>query len=83
MIVEIERDTVHHAIHSFAPYVPVPTGQACSMALVKLYELYGDNVISDADPIVKRLSVLVDIFQELDPDVAHAFEEQLKVACRF
>lgn len=83
LIVEIERETVHQGIHACVPYVPVPSGQACSMAIVKLHELYADNVISDDDSLTKRLSVLISVFEELDPDVAYAFEEQLKVVCKF
>jgi hypothetical protein len=83
LIAEVERETVHQTIHACVPYVPVPSGQACSMAIVKLHELYADNVIGDNDSLSKRLSVLINIFSELDPDVAYAFEEQLKVVCKF
>lgn len=81
--VEVDRDTIHQPIHAHVPFVPVPTSQDCAAALRQLYELREDNIITDADPIEKRLSILCGIFQELDPDVAHAFEEQLKVVCRF
>ena len=83
MIVEMQRIPLHEAIHANVPYIPVPNGHVTGKVLEQIEYLRELRVISDGDSPSKRLSVLIGLFSELDNDVAHMLEAQLKVINKF
>ena len=82
LIVELPRN-LHEAIHASVPYIPVASGNVSSAAIEKLAFLRETGVIKGNDSPVKRLSALIGIFEELDPDIAYALDAQLKIVCKF
>lgn len=82
-IVEIPKGTLHHKIHEAVRYIPVPRDIAIMEALEQLTILEDYGAIRPDDPIEKRLSVLVNLFDGTDKPTADALKKQYDVVCEF
>lgn len=82
-IVRIDRNTLHHHIHSDGHTVPVPSEQSAEKVLRHLRDLERVGYISDLDPIEKRLRLLAALFEGIEPDTSEGFKEQLRIVYKF
>ena len=82
-IIEIEKNKLHHHIHTQMSCIPAPKEIAAREALEQLRYLEGRGTISDADPIEKRLMLLAALFDCADQTTADAFRKQLDIVHKF
>lgn len=78
----ILKYTVHHNVHEAVTNVPMPNDDVCSYVVCRLNELYSDGVISNDDSAVKRISILIDLFEGIADDTAEALKIQREVMKR-
>lgn len=82
-IIEMDRDTIHRYLHNHLACIPTP--KECSIERVlfqiKCLEYYG--AIGPDDPIEKRLSVLIALFECSEQPTADALREQLRLVREF
>lgn len=81
-IVEIPAETLHRAIHEGMNTIPIPRQESAKSVLWHLRYLERFGGISDADPIEKRLKVLIALFDCSEQPTADALRKQLKIVER-
>lgn len=77
--VDIPKNTLHKAIHRVVDNVPVPKAANARAALDQLIRLETYGAIHEWDPIEKRLSLLIALFDCVEQPTADAFRKQLQV----
>lgn len=82
-IATIPKSTLHKDLHKDLRYVPVPKEVNAEDALNQLETLKKYGAISDDDNLVKKLTVLVGIFECSEQPTADALRKQLAVAKAF
>ena len=81
--VEIPKDTLHRQIHYEVTHIPVPRAISIKDALNQLEILDKFGSISGKDSLEKRLIVLLDIFECIEPSTYNALKKQYDVVYRF
>ena len=79
----IPMETLHREIHSKIHDIPTPNGKECRIAYEKLEELDAAGMLSDYDPIEKRLDILIDLWKEGCPATVAILEWQKQVVAKF
>jgi hypothetical protein len=79
----IERETLHATIHSKIGNVPTPKPVNALEAVRQLQCLKEQGAITENDSIVKRLIVLIALFDDIEPKTANALQRQLDIVCKF
>lgn len=74
---------LHDRIHASVETVPVPKSKSIDYALEQLDYLSWFGAIKPSDNIEKRLSVLIALFECLEPEVTEALKMQLRVVREF
>lgn len=82
-MVLIPRATLHREIHETISNIVPPKDINAKDALFQLRMLEEHGAISLDDPIEKRLSVLIALFDCCEPETTLGFKKQLKIARRF
>ena len=82
-VVIIPRATLHREIHETISNIVPPKDINAKDALFQLRMLEEHGAISLDDPIEKRLSVLIALFDCCEPETTLGFKKQLKIARRF
>lgn len=82
-IVPVHRDTLHRYIHTHLAYIPAPRGVIAQDVLEHLELLKKYGAIGDDDPIEKRLTVLIALFDCAEQPTADALREQLRLVHEF
>jgi len=77
--IDIPKNTLHREIHAHMNNVPAPRTISAEEALYQLKKLEEYGAIHDSDPIEKRLSVLVALFDCIEQPTADAFKRQLQI----
>lgn len=78
-IVAIPRNTLHKTIHEYIGDIPAPREKNVSLILAILCELEKGGLISNNDNIQKRLSVLINVMEDIEPRTAEALYKQLEI----
>lgn len=79
----IPRSTLHRQIHERIKNVPVPKTINAINALAQLRKLEEQGAISEQDSLLKRLKVLIALFDCIEQPTADALKAQLEVAREF
>lgn len=82
-IVEIPKKTLHPAIHNQMTHIPVPRGLAAKSAYEQVVMLEQYQAIHKDDPIEKRLTLLIALFDCIEQPTADAFRKQLEIITNF
>lgn len=78
-IIEMDRDTIHRYLHNHLACIPAPKECSIERVLFQLNCLMEHDAISLDDPIEKRLSVLIALFECSEQPTADALREQLRL----
>lgn len=60
----IPRDTLHRTIHSKIHDIPTPNGKECRKAFEQLCRMEQQGLISQEDPVEKRIDFLIEIWKD-------------------
>lgn len=82
-IIDIPRNTLHREIHENIATIPTPSAINAQSALNQLRTLEKYGAISDQDDIVRRLEVLIALFDCAEPRTTDALKRQLAIAREF
>lgn len=81
--ISIPRDTLHRMIHSELKEIPVPSELAAKSAYEQILLLENYCALHYGDPIEKRLSILIAIFDCSAQETADGFRKQLEIVHEF
>lgn len=82
-IIMLQKSSLHHFIHDNLEYIPPPSKTNAMAALIQLRMLDDYGVISDSDPIEKRLEILASLFDCVEQPTADGFRRQLEIIHEF
>lgn len=82
-IILLDRDTIHRYLHVHLACIPAPPGRVVDGVLQQLKYLEEYGAISREDPIEKRLTVLIALFECIAQPTADALKEQLRLVREF
>ena len=82
-IAAINKKNLHQNIHKTIPIVPLPSKESVEIVLEQLELLRKYGGIKDGDNAEKRLTVLIALFDFLEPQTTEALEQQLRVVSEF
>lgn len=82
-IVKIPRDTLHHYIHENLATIPAPKPENALAAMEQLVMLENYGAIHETDSIEKRLTILITLFDSIEPRTAEGFKKQLEIIHEF
>lgn len=75
----LPKKTLHVQIHQGMRGIPTPRGFSAKIVLEYLEHLNGYGAISESDDIEKRLSLLIALFDCLEPETTEALRKQLSI----
>lgn len=81
--INIPKNTLHKKIHAGMSEVPPPRDVNAKFALGQLQYLEQYDAISEFDSIERRLNILIEIFEDIEPETTNALRKQLQIVCEF
>lgn len=81
--VVIPRDTLHRYIHENLAMIPTPRPESAKDALEHLQRLERYGAIHDEDSFVRRLEVLIALFEYVEPRTTEGLRNELGLVYEF
>ena len=78
-VISIPSSTLHRCIHEWVSDIPAPKPLSSKLALEQLEMLRAHGAIQNTDPIDKRLTILIALFDCIEQPTADGFRRQLKI----
>lgn len=82
-IIPLPKDSFHHHIHTRVSCIPLPKSVSAQYVFEHLKYLTLVGAIKDSDPIEKRLKLLINLFDYIEPATAAALYAQLKAVYEY
>lgn len=79
----IPKNTLHRFIHEGVNDVPLADGKSCRIAVEAINNWLEAGYIHLDDPLEKKLSTLISIFNKLEPRTTDVLKKQLKIVREF
>jgi hypothetical protein len=82
-VIDIPRDTLHRQIHEWLGDIPIPSDNNAKEVLRNITLLEKQGAISNDDPLERRLTILIALFDCIEQPTADALRKQLKITRDF